>query len=79
MFEIKKTLFPWAAFKYDKIIIEIRELVRVEKSAIIHCSMMEGGSLTSNRAGENGQNCFLEKKNSRLINPTSPTIFGAEL
>ena len=41
MFEIKKTLFSWAAFRYDKIIIEIREWVRVEKSAIIHCALVK--------------------------------------
>ena len=39
MFEMKKPLFPLVAFRYDKIIIEIREWVRAEKSAIIHCAM----------------------------------------
>ena len=41
IFEIKRPLFPLSAFKYDKRIIEIREVVRVEKSAIIHCAMFK--------------------------------------
>ena len=36
---MKQLLFPWAAFRYLKKIIEIREWVRNEKSAIIHCAM----------------------------------------
>ena len=32
---MKQPLFPLSAFKYDKKIVEIREVVRVEMSAII--------------------------------------------
>ena len=37
---MKQPLLPLSAFKYDKKIIEIREVVRVEKSAVIHCAMI---------------------------------------
>ena len=40
MFEIKKNLFPLADLRYGKIIFEIGEWVRVEKSAIIHCALV---------------------------------------
>ena len=40
IFGMKQPLFPLSAFKYDKKIIEIREVVRVEMSAIIHCAMI---------------------------------------
>ena len=36
IFEVKQPLFPFSALKYDKKIIEIREVLRVEMSAIIH-------------------------------------------
>ena len=43
---MKQLLFPWVAFRYDK--IEIREWVWVEKSAIIHCAMAWNPSQTIN-------------------------------
>ena len=37
---MKQPLFPLSAYEYDKKIIEIREVLRVEKFAIIHCALM---------------------------------------
>ena len=38
---MKQSLFPLSAFKYDEKIIEIREVMTVEMSAIIHCALEE--------------------------------------
>ena len=39
IFELRQPPFQLSTFKYDKNIIEIREMERVEKSAIIHCAL----------------------------------------
>ena len=45
---MKQPLFPLSAFKYDKKIIEIREVVRVEMFAIIHCAVVKGAKTNKN-------------------------------
>ena len=64
---MKQPLFPLSAFKFDKKIIEIREVVRVEKSAIIQCALVQTSSRQFIFRQEKSVKCYVYYVSFRFL------------